>query len=221
MRGWRTTPSLKAKQSREYCDWSETGEMGVCVCVRVLGGTPLLFVSKDTSRFLGSPKQTDAPKPGHTQFFGGPPNKLVAFLLASLYPPPPKKGAASKHDRLFWSYYIQLLEFPTDARLPSWVEGVDSFSIRFSHRSFQQPIALFPGVLGGFLERRIPGKNGEGTPENVVFHLLMCYFPLLVLKVIYRESISLREKMLLFSPRGRRSKCFLWLGLSCKVPKTE
>ena len=32
----------------------------------------------------------------------------------------------------------------------------------FNHRSFQKP-AVFPRVVGGFLERRIPGKNGEAT----------------------------------------------------------
>ena len=37
------------------------------------------------------------------------------------------------------------------------VLGVDSFSILFNHRSFQKP-AVFPA--DGFLERRIPGKNG-------------------------------------------------------------
>ena len=37
--------------------------------------------------------------------------------------------------------------------------GVDSFSILFSHRSFQT-LAIF----GGFLERSIPGKNGEVRP---------------------------------------------------------
>ena len=42
------------------------------------------------------------------------------------------------------------------------VLGVDSFSILFSHRSFQTPIAFSPG----FLESRIPGKNGEVTSSR-------------------------------------------------------
>ena len=44
--------------------------------------------------------------------------------------------------------------------------GVDSFSILFSHRSFQEPDP-FPRGCGGFLVRRIPGKNGEVTPRIV------------------------------------------------------
>ena len=46
------------------------------------------------------------------------------------------------------------------------VQGVDSFSILFNHRSFLLH-RRFPWVSGGFLERRIPGKNGEGTPGNL------------------------------------------------------
>ena len=38
--------------------------------------------------------------------------------------------------------------------------GVDSLSILVNHRSFQLT-SCFPRALGGFLERRIPGKNGE------------------------------------------------------------
>ena len=39
---------------------------------------------------------------------------------------------------------------------------VDSFStILVNHRSVQTPDP-FPWVSGGFLERRIPGKNGNG-----------------------------------------------------------
>ena len=33
-----------------------------------------------------------------------------------------------------------------------------------SQASFRNP-AVFPGVSGGFLERRMPGKNLEGTPR--------------------------------------------------------
>ena len=42
--------------------------------------------------------------------------------------------------------------------------GFDSFSILCTIVLFKnQP---FPQVLGGFLERRIPGKNGEVTPRK-------------------------------------------------------
>ena len=44
--------------------------------------------------------------------------------------------------------------------------GADSFSILFNHGSFQRP-AVSPRVLGGVLERRMPGKNGEGTPRHL------------------------------------------------------
>ena len=47
------------------------------------------------------------------------------------------------------------------------IPGVDSLSILLSHRSFQQP-AISPGFFGGYLERRIPGKNGEVTPRIIV-----------------------------------------------------
>ena len=47
------------------------------------------------------------------------------------------------------------------------IPGVDSFSIVSNHRSFLQkpdPFSLgFRRFSGGFLERRIPGMNGEGT----------------------------------------------------------
>ena len=39
--------------------------------------------------------------------------------------------------------------------------GVDSWSSLFNHGSFQEN-RRFPRVSGGFLARRIPGKNGEG-----------------------------------------------------------
>ena len=39
------------------------------------------------------------------------------------------------------------------------------FPILFNHRSFRKP--AFFQVSGGFLERRIPGKNGGGTPRFV------------------------------------------------------
>ena len=41
---------------------------------------------------------------------------------------------------------------------------VDSFSILFNHSSFEKS-AVF------LLERRIPGKNGEGTPRTLLFLL--------------------------------------------------
>ena len=44
---------------------------------------------------------------------------------------------------------------------------VDSMSMLFSHRSFQNPIAISPGFLAVFLEKRIPGRNGEVTPRNM------------------------------------------------------
>ena len=42
---------------------------------------------------------------------------------------------------------------------------------RFLVHSFQPSFfsktgSVSPGVLGGFLERRMPGKNGEGTPRT-------------------------------------------------------
>ena len=43
--------------------------------------------------------------------------------------------------------------------------GFDSLSILFNHRSFQKPDPFSLGFKGGFLERRIPGKNGEGSPR--------------------------------------------------------
>ena len=47
--------------------------------------------------------------------------------------------------------------------------GVDSFSHSLgNHRSFPKPSRIrFSWVSGGFLERRIPGRNGEGTPRKV------------------------------------------------------
>ena len=42
-----------------------------------------------------------------------------------------------------------------------------SRGIILNHRSFQYP-AVFPGFLRGFLERRIPGNNGDGTPRVVL-----------------------------------------------------
>ena len=42
--------------------------------------------------------------------------------------------------------------------------GVDSFSILLNHLS-ERRIRFQPWVSGGFLERRIPGKNGESTPK--------------------------------------------------------
>ena len=43
-------------------------------------------------------------------------------------------------------------------------QGGDSFSILVNHCSFQKPGVLLG--FDGFLERRIPGKNGEGTSRN-------------------------------------------------------
>ena len=45
--------------------------------------------------------------------------------------------------------------------------GVESFSIIFSHRSFQKPIAISAAAFSGCLERRIPAKNGEVTPRSL------------------------------------------------------
>ena len=44
--------------------------------------------------------------------------------------------------------------------------GAESFSILVNHRYFQEP-GFFSRVSGGFLGRRIPAKNGEGTPRMV------------------------------------------------------
>ena len=51
-----------------------------------------------------------------------------------------------------------------------------------SYSSFQKP-AAFPAVLGGFVERRMPGKNGEGSPRVVTgwfpfTRVLACLEPL-------------------------------------------
>ena len=52
---------------------------------------------------------------------------------------------------------------------PRWNQlitlGVDSLSILVNHRSFQTPDP-FPSVANGFLERRIPGKNGKDHCHN-------------------------------------------------------
>ena len=49
---------------------------------------------------------------------------------------------------------------------------VDSFGEGLIPHSFQSSLfsktSYFPCVSGGFLERRIPGKNGEGTPRVLV-----------------------------------------------------
>ena len=66
----------------------------------------------------------------------------------------------------------------TRANLPQ-ILGVDSLSILCSHRSFQQPIAVFLSVFGGFLERRVPGKNMEVTPRRNRCSESACGFVLL------------------------------------------
>ena len=47
---------------------------------------------------------------------------------------------------------------------------VDSFSILSNHRSFRTPDP-FPWVSRGCLERRIPGKNGEGSARAHDVHV--------------------------------------------------
>ena len=44
---------------------------------------------------------------------------------------------------------------------------VDSISILFSHLFLFQELAISQ-VFGGFLERRIPGKNGEVSPTTML-----------------------------------------------------
>ena len=51
---------------------------------------------------------------------------------------------------------LRLVLFPVKHRV------VDSLSILFNHRFFSSKTSHFPSVLGGFLEGRIPGKNGNG-----------------------------------------------------------
>ena len=52
------------------------------------------------------------------------------------------------------------------------IVGVDSFSILFNYRSFQNRLfLLFLFLFNGFLKRRIPGKNGEGTPRTIYISL--------------------------------------------------
>ena len=55
--------------------------------------------------------------------------------------------------------------FGTEGLDSQKVLGVDSFSILSNHRSFRRPDP-FSWVSGGFLERRIPGKNGEGNTRK-------------------------------------------------------
>ena len=67
-----------------------------------------------------------------------------------------------------------MLEMPTSSRYRLLRESVvsrmialsvDSFSILFNHGSFQKPD---PFSLGFWrFSRKIPGKNGEGTPRIV------------------------------------------------------
>ena len=60
---------------------------------------------------------------------------------------------------------------PGDRDHPAWWWianlGIDSWSILFGRRSFQET-SCFPRVLGGFVERRMHGKYGEGTPRTLV-----------------------------------------------------
>ena len=55
--------------------------------------------------------------------------------------------------------------FNSNSCEPSVLIGVGSNSIPFNHCSFQKP-ELFSWAFDGFLKRRIPRKNGEGTAES-------------------------------------------------------
>ena len=65
------------------------------------------------------------------------------------------------------------------------IPGVDSpfFSIIVLFKTCR-----LPWVSGGFLERRIPGKNGEGTPRVLCRVIALHYHPLLKEK---RKSLRL------------------------------
>ena len=52
-----------------------------------------------------------------------------------------------------------------EVRSDIWLHARLIPSILFNHRSFNSPV-VFPG-FPGFLERRIPEKNGEGTPRMI------------------------------------------------------
>ena len=67
--------------------------------------------------------------------------------------------------RSIWAKYDNLLWQMGQHELT--LLGVDSDSILFNHRSFPKP-DLFPWVFDAFLKRRIPGKNGEGTPRTLL-----------------------------------------------------
>ena len=89
---------------------------------------------------------------------GGP--RMSLWMLRGNLPGHPAPGYAwvpeqqlSFHKAL----YIGGLVFPIYKLIPS-------FSILFNHPSFQKLDPFF-WVSGGFLERRIPGKNGESTPR--------------------------------------------------------
>ena len=45
--------------------------------------------------------------------------------------------------------------------------GVESFSILFNHGSIEKPAGFFWVSDVFFLERRIPGKNGEVSPRRM------------------------------------------------------
>ena len=51
-----------------------------------------------------------------------------------------------------------LLSIPVVERPKNVLEG-----ILFNHRSFEKKNSRFPWVSGGFLEIRVPGKNGNGS----------------------------------------------------------
>ena len=53
----------------------------------------------------------------------------------------------------------------TTGLLHSMIPGLVPFPL-FSTSSFQKPIAVSPRVVDGFVEKRMPGKNGEGTPRT-------------------------------------------------------
>ena len=85
---------------------------------------------------------------------------------------------------------------------PSFERGLllpaDSFSLRFNHRSFQKPDPFSEGSL----ERRIRGKNGEGTVRLLVSAVFVdrraiCFVP----RVGFKRNLSLQDVCFTF-PRG-------------------
>ena len=67
------------------------------------------------------------------------------------------------------------------------IPGVDSSSILFNHRSFRKASCL-PEGSDGFLERRIPGKNGEVSPKTIGFLLASPELPTKREFTVFRNS---------------------------------